>query len=124
MTTERGTFDVTLTRASPELEGAISRTEMHKSFHGGLEGDGNGILLSVGNPSSGSAGYVAIETVRGAIHDRRGGFTFLQLATMHAGSQSLRYEIAPGSGRGELSGITGSLQLTIEADGTHRYALT
>ncbi|MBG6213408.1 MULTISPECIES: DUF3224 domain-containing protein [unclassified Cryobacterium] len=29
----------------------------------------------------------------------------------------------PGSGHGELNGITGTFHLTIEDDGTHRYEL-
>jgi hypothetical protein len=43
---------------------------------------------------------------------------------MHAGEQSLRYEIVPGSADGELAGLTGHMALDIEADGTHRYELT
>jgi hypothetical protein len=39
---------------------------------------------------------------------------------MHGGSQTLHYNVAPGSGRGALAGITGTLQLTIDNDGTHR----
>jgi Protein of unknown function (DUF3224) len=42
---------------------------------------------------------------------------------MRAGSQTLHYEIVPGSGRNELAGVTGSLHLTVEDDGTHRYDL-
>jgi len=42
---------------------------------------------------------------------------------MHGGAQTLHYEIVPGSGSGQLDGITGTLHLTVEDDGTHRYEL-
>jgi len=44
-------------------------------------------------------------------------------AEMHNGSQTLDYEVVPGSGHGALEGISGTFQLTIEHDGTHRYEL-
>jgi hypothetical protein len=123
VTTAVGTFDVTLTPAGPELDGAVNRLDLRKTFHGDLEGEGTGLMLSAGDPSSGSAGYVAIETVDGVLHGRRGSLAFVQLGLMRAGSPTLHYEVVPGSGRGELDGITGSLQLVIEADGTHRFEL-
>jgi hypothetical protein len=43
------------------------------------------------------------------------------------GGAAARFDLAktfvPGSGEGELAGIAGKLDLTIEDDGTHRYAL-
>jgi hypothetical protein len=81
-------------------------------------------MLSCGDPQSGSAGYVAIETVRGRLLDREGGFALQQMGRMQAGSQTLHYEVVPGSGDGELQQITGTLRLTVDEDGTHRFELT
>ena len=81
-------------------------------------------MLSCGDPQSGSAGYVAIETVRGRLLDREGGFALQQMGRMQDGSQTLHYEVVPGSGDGGLQQITGTLRLTIDADGTHRFELT
>ncbi len=119
----KGTFDVTLTPGAPELDGAVGRFDLTKIFHGDLEGVGVGVMLSGGDPPSGSAGYVAIETVSGRLSDRNGSFALQQFGMMRAGAQVLHYEIVPGSGQGELKGITGTFRLTIEDGGTHRYAL-
>lgn len=119
----RGTFDIDLKPAPSELGGAVGRYDFSKTFHGDLEGAGEGVMLSVGDPQSGSAGYVAIETVAGRLRDRQGSFALQQLGMMHAGSQSLYYEVVPGSGQRELEAITGTLRLAIEDDGTHRYEL-
>jgi hypothetical protein len=42
---------------------------------------------------------------------------------MSGGHQTLHYEVVPGSGDGELAGISGVLHLTIDEDGTHHYEL-
>jgi Protein of unknown function (DUF3224) len=121
--TARGTFDISLAPGPAELDGTVSRYEFTKTFKGDLEGTSTGIMLSAGDPGRGSAGYVAVETVRGKLGDREGGFVFQQFGTLLGASQTLHYEIVPGSGERGLSGITGGLRLTIDDDGTHHYEL-
>lgn len=121
--TASGTFEIELVPAAPELDGAVSRFDFRKTFHGDLEGSGTGLMLSTGDLATGSAGYVAIEVVRGVLQSRSGGFSMVQLGLMKAGTPTLHYEIVPGSGEEDLAGITGALDLTIEADGTHRFDL-
>jgi len=119
----RGTFDVHLVPGPAELGGAVGRFELTKTFHGGLQATGAGIMLSSGNPQTGNAGYVAIETVNGQLDGRQGRFALQQLGMMHGGAQTLHYEVVPGSGHGELEGIVGTLHLTIDDDGVHHYEL-
>jgi hypothetical protein len=121
--TASGTFEVTLTPGTAELDGVVSRFELTKQFHGDLDGSGIGVMLSGGNPQAGTAGYVAIETVSGRLGGLRGSFAIQQFGTMHAGAQTLHYEVVPGSGTGELAGLSGTLRLTIDPDGTHHYEL-
>lgn len=122
-TTARGTFDIQMTPAAPELAGKVSRLDFTKTFSGDLEAAGAGVMLSGGDPQKGAAGYVAIETVTGRLGGRTGEFALQQFGTMHGGERTLRYEVVPGSGGGALQGITGTLLLTVEEDGTHRYQL-
>ena len=119
----KGTFDIEMKPGPPELGGAVDRLDFTKTFRGELEGTGSGVLLSCGSPQSGNAGYVAIEAVNGQLLDRNGGFALQQLGMLRDGSQTLRYEVVPGSGHGALEGVAGSLHLTVEEDGTHRYEL-
>ena len=121
--TARGTFEVSLTPGDPELGGAAGRFELSKTWHGDLEGSGTGVMLSAGDPQAGAAGYVAIETVQGHLAGREGGFALQQFGTMQAGAQVLHYEVVPGSGTGGLSGLSGTVRLTIDVDGSHRYEL-
>jgi hypothetical protein len=119
----KGTFDVELAPGAPELNGAVARFDLTKRFYGDLDGTGTGVMLSGGNPQTGTAGYVAIETVNGRLGEREGSFALQQFGTMRAGSQTLHYEVVPGSGSGELTDISGTFHLTIDEDGTHRYEL-
>lgn len=117
-----GTFDVTIT---PQLadDSGIGRLDIAKTWHGDLEGTGAGLMLSAGDPTTGSAGYVALEVVEGTLHGRPGGFAFQQLGVMRPGGEELRYDVVPGSGTGDLTGLDGTLSLDIDGDGTHRYDL-
>lgn len=72
--------------------------------------------------SSGAAGYVAIETVNGSLAGRQGGFALLQRGLMGADGMTLEYTIAPGSGTGDLAGITGTLDL--DASNDHAWELS
>lgn len=112
-----------MTPGQSELSGVVDRFDFTKTFHGELDGTGKGLMLSAGNPQAGAAGYVAIETVRGRLGSREGGFALQQFGTMHDDSQTMHYEVVPGSGRGELDGISGTIHLTVEDDGTHQYEL-
>jgi len=121
--TARGTFAVTMQPGPAELDGAINRFELSKTFHGDLQGTGAGVMLSAGDPQAGAAGYVAIETVDGNLGGRQGSFALQQFGSLHGGSHTLHYEVVPGSGSGQLEGLTGTLHLNIDEDGTHRYEL-
>ena len=80
-------------------------------------------MMSGGDPQAGAAGYVAIETVQGSLGQRQGSFALQQFGTLRDGSQTLHYEVVPGSGTGGLNGVTGNLHLDVDKDGTHRYEL-
>lgn len=112
-----------MTPAAAEVSGSVGRFDYTKTFRGGLEATGEGVMLSAGTPQSGEAGYVAIETVHGRLDDLDGSFSLQQFGVMHDGGQTLHYAVVPGSGEGALEGITGTLDLTIDEDGTHRYEL-
>jgi hypothetical protein len=79
-------------------------------------------MLSGGDPTSGSAGYVAIEVVEGALDGRTGSFALVQLGLLDGGDHEISYRVVPGSGTGELAGVTGSLLLEV-VEGEHRYRL-
>lgn len=117
--TAHGTFEVRLTPGD-ELVERTGRFVLGKTWTGDLSGVGHGVMLSAGNPEAGAAAYVAVETVEGMLDGRAGGFAFVQLGTMDGGASEQTYVVAPGSGHGELAGISGVLALDV-VEGEHHY---
>jgi hypothetical protein len=116
-----GTFSVDITPrpADPDTD-PLGQLRIRKTWSGDLEGIGHGVMISGGDPTLGSAGYVAMEVVEGSLGGRRGSLAFLQLGVLIDGEHELVYRVVPGSGTEELAGITGTLEIV---DGTHRYLL-
>ena len=124
MSIARGSFEVTIIPLEPEdkIDGvALGRMSLEKRFSGGFAGSGKGEMLTAGDPSTGSAGYVAVERVSGTLDGRRGSFALQHHATMHRGKNELSIEVVPGSATGELVGLAGKLSIEI-VDGKHNYS--
>jgi hypothetical protein len=120
----QGTFEVTATRQPPydSADGLVlARTSFVKSFKGDLEGSSTVEMLSAGTPTQGSAVYVALERVNAKLAGRYGNFVLAHLGVMNRGAASLRLEVAPDSGTGELVGLSGQMKIEIR-DGQHFYA--
>lgn len=98
-----------------------ARARLGKTFRGDIQGRSTVEMLSV-RADSGSAAYVALERIVGSLQGRSGSFALLHLATMSAGEQSGRWLIAPGSGSGELAGISGEGRIETAA-GAHTLHL-
>jgi hypothetical protein len=116
----RGTFDVTLVPQPTDEREAVGRLMIEKTFHGDLEGTSRGQMLTATTGTQGSAGYVAIEQVRGTLQGRAGSFALQHSGTMTRGAPHLLITVVPDSGTDGLAGLTGQMAITI-ADGKHSY---
>lgn len=99
---------------------SIGRFGLDKQFRGDLEASSKGEMLGAGNPGSGTAGYVALEFVTGSLQGRSGSFALQHFGTMENGRFDLRVLVVPGSGSGDLEGISGAMEIIIAA-GKHAY---
>jgi len=115
----RGTFDVTLTPQSTDP--VMGRMTIAKQLRGDLEGTSAGEMLTAMTGVKGSAGYVAVEKFTGTLSGRHGSFILQHHATMARGAQHLSIEVVPDSGTDQLTGITGTMSITIDKDGRHFY---
>ena len=116
----RGTFEVTLVPQPTDEREAVGRLTIDKTFHGDLEGTSRGQMLTASTGTQGSAGYVAIEQVRGTLQGRAGSFALQHSGTMTRGAPSLVITVVPDSGSDELVGLAGQMAIII-ADGKHSY---
>ena len=122
--TATGPFDVKLTpepaSAAAEIAG-LGRMSLDKTFHGPLQGTSRGEMIAFRTATPGSAGYVAMETVRGTLAGREGSFVLQHSATMDRNQPSLSITVVPESGTGGLTGITGRMHIDIAPGGAHSY---
>lgn len=119
----KGLFEVKLQPAGEPDSGdgsTIGRMTIDKQFHGDLEANSKGQMLSAMTQTKGSAGYVAIERVTGMLAGKKGSFVLQHNATMDRGTPSLNIIVVPDSGTDQLAGLTGSMRINIEG-GKHSY---
>jgi hypothetical protein len=119
----QGAFDVkTIPQPRDEAVGdaSIGRLALDKQFHGDLAAVSKGEMLASRSPVAGSAGYVALERVVGSLHGKRGAFSLQHTGVMNRGAASLVITVVPDSGTDELTGLTGTMTIVIEA-GKHSY---
>ncbi len=122
MPTTTGEFEVKLVPQTDREIPGLARMTIDKQFRGGLEATSQGQMLSAAGEVKGSAGYVAIERVDGTLDGKKGSFVLQHTATMDRGNPSLSIHIVPDSGTGDLSNISGRLNIRIE-EGKHYYDL-
>ena len=118
-----GTFQVAMKPQSAPDEAvgvSLGRMSLEKTFEGDLVATGMGEMLTAVTPVKGSAGYVAIERVTGALAGRSGAFVFQHSSTMDRGVPRQSVTVVPDSGTGGLVGLTGSFVIEIR-DGRHHY---
>ena len=118
-----GTFEVKLSPQAPEDEvgdPTVGRMSIDKQFHGGLEATSRGQMLATRTDVEGSAGYVAIERVKGTLGGRDGTFALQHSGTMTRGVPQLVINVVPDSGTGQLAGLAGTMTINID-EGKHSY---
>jgi hypothetical protein len=101
---------------------AYARARIAKTFTGDIEATSGVEMLSV-RVDGAPAGYVALERVVGTVAGRRGSFALLHAGTMHGDEYWARWPVVPGSGTGELEGISGEGRIEIAPDGAHTFFL-
>ena len=117
----RGTFEIEITPGDALLPGT-GRFDFTKVWEGDILGASKGVMISAGDPASGTAGYVCMEAFEGEIGGKLGTLAFQQFGTMDADGLVLHYEIVPGSGTEQLAGIRGTVDLDV-VEGVHKVVL-
>ncbi len=110
---------------APETSTAmpIGYSRMRKTYAGEATGTSLTLFTAAFDQARGTGTYVAMEAFEGSLAGRSGSFAFIHSASTSGSDRANDYSlIVPGSGTGELAGLTGRATLSIDADGTHRMA--
>ena len=105
----------------------LSEAIVDKRYHGDLDGEGRVRLLMCRASADGpleNAGYIAMEQVSGTLGGRKGTFVFHHWGIAEAGAPPRTGgHVVPGSGTGELAGMSGTMEIHVDGDGGHTLAL-
>ena len=118
----KGSFDVKVTPQESAPDAAVARMLLYKEFRGDLEAIAHGEMMAAHEPLTGAGVYVAIDRVTGTLDGRSGSFLMAHRGIRNAAGQSLDIVIVPGSGTGQLTGITGTVGIEITGK-EHFYSL-
>ena len=124
-------FDVTGWEQTPygeEGKGpSLGEAMVRKEYRGDLEGQGRArLLMCRADAASGpeNAGYVASEQVSGRLAGREGTFVVQHWGIAVAGvPPRTGGHVVPGSGTGELAGLSGTMEISVGPDGKHMMTL-
>jgi hypothetical protein len=119
-----GSFEVSAER-EPPYDSAddvrLGRTRISKRFEGDLQATSSVEMISAASTQAqGSAGYVAMERVRGTLAGRSGSFVLQHSGTMDRGAASLSVTVVPDTGTGQLAGLRGKMAIKVTED-RHLY---
>lgn len=121
----KGTFQVKTWEGETfeESEGAVlSRASLTKEFQGDFTGTSTAELLLA--EADGARAYVGMERIDGALDGATGTFVVQHSALSTQSGDKLAVSIVPGSGTGELKGITGSIDISVDDGGGHHYSIS
>ena len=100
----------------------LSRVHISRTFTGNLEGESTAELMIA--KSEGGGGYLGHDVIAGALGGKTGGFVFQHTGLMGPGGVTNTGTIVPGTGTGELEGISGEGAMLADDDGNHTLTLT
>lgn len=108
----------------PEVETGtpVGVATMRKVFTGTVNGQSSTIFAAAFDHVTGT--YLALKSFQGEIGGRSGTFVFGHSATTTGTDRrSAFFVVVPNSGTGDLAGLTGTGELIVDPDGTHRLEL-
>ena len=112
----KATFDIKSwdEKTYNEIEGApkLTRASVTKSYQGDIEGEGKVEYLMMYR-TAGSASFMGLERVTGSIGGRSGSFVLQHTGTFEGGVAKVTLSVVPGSGTGDLRGLSGEGKFSV-----------
>jgi uncharacterized protein DUF3224 len=99
----------------------LSRVHITRTFTGDLEGESTAELMIA--KSEGGGGYVGHDRITGILGGKSGSFVFQHTGIMGPDGITNTGTIVPGTGTGELEGITGDGTMLADEEGNHTLTL-
>ena len=87
----------------------ITHAAVSNDFHGGIEATSSACQYTIAYlGGSGDGSYVGYEHIEGTLDGRKGSFVIEQRGSFVADGIECAFTVLPGSGTGELAGLSGT----------------
>ena len=108
--------------AYAEADGVeLSRVHISRTFGGDLDGESSAELMIA--KSEGGGGYIGHDRIAGTLAGRSGTFVFQHTGLMGPDGVTNTGTVVPGTGTGELEGISGDGTMLADDQGNHTLTL-
>jgi hypothetical protein len=99
-------------------ERKLTRTHAISTYEGDIKGEGTLDYLMAYSPN-GFGNFVGLERIVGRIGGRSGSFVVQHTGTFEPKSVSTHWNFVPGSGTGELEGLSGGAEILLVGYGPY-----
>ncbi|MFD9724579.1 DUF3224 domain-containing protein [Streptomyces sp. NPDC059072] len=86
----------------------LARATVTNSFSGAIEAPGTSCSYTIAYTGETSGTYTGLELLSGTVDGRAGTFVLEERGDFDSSGTRCRFEVVPGSGTGELKGLSGS----------------
>ncbi|WP_329389252.1 DUF3224 domain-containing protein [Streptomyces sp. NBC_01351] len=86
----------------------LARASVTNSFSGAIEAPGTSCSYTIAYTGETTGTYAGMELLSGSVEGRKGTFALEERGEFDASGTRCRFEVVPGSGTGELTGLAGS----------------
>lgn len=104
-------------------EPKLTRASVKKSFTGDIEGDSQVEYLMMYR-TDGTATFVGLERFTGRVGGKTGSFVLQRCGAFDGGQAKETYSVIPGSGTGQLAGLTGEGSTSVGHGAEHPFSLS
>jgi hypothetical protein len=101
----------------------LTRASVSKTYSGDISGEGQVEYLMMYR-SDGSATFLGLERITGRLTGKTGSFVLQRTGVFEGGQAKETYSIIPGSGTGELHGLTGDGRSAVGHGMEHPFTLS
>ncbi len=93
---------------SPDGAPRLARALVTNSFAGGVEAAATSCAYTIAYTGENVGTYTGMELLSGSVDGRTGSFVLEESGTFDPGGTTCRFAVVPGSGTGDLAGLSGS----------------
>jgi hypothetical protein len=101
----------------------LTRASVSKTYTGDISGEGQ-VEYTMMYRSDGSATFLGLERITGRLAGKTGSFVLQRTGVFEGGQAKETYSIIPGSGTGELQGLTGDGRSAVGHGTEHPFTLS